>query len=172
MTKRFKTIVAGTLSIIILSGCTSKYPIRFDSTPQGALLICGGKNMGYTPITIYIDREKLKDLSSIPVNCSVKWISRATKRYPTSIPLNKFPNGINLTAQRPNTKGYEKDVRFALELEKMKYQKIQAEAAEEANKQKRWDSINRSIQNMNTNMNWSNTNFQLQQMNSYLRYGY
>ena len=48
----------------------------------------------------------------------------------------------------------------------------QAQAAEAANNQAAWDSLNRSIQNMNTNMNWQNTNFQLQQMNNYLRYGY
>lgn len=172
MLRQFKTIIVGSLGIFILSGCSSKYPVTFDSIPQGASLVCDGRNWGYTPITLYLDREKLKGMNSIPVNCSANWISGATSNYPASIPLDRFPNGVRATAQRPNVPGYEKDAQFALQVQNMRYQRRQAAAAEEANNQRAWDSLNRSIQNMNTNMNWQNTNFQLQQMNNYLRYGF
>jgi len=61
---------------------------------------------------------------------------------------------------------------LALERQKVEQQRRQAAAAESANTQRSWDSLNQSLQNMNSNMIRQNTNFQLQQMNNYMRYGY
>lgn len=61
---------------------------------------------------------------------------------------------------------------LALERQKVEQQRRQAAAAESANTQRSWDSLNQSLQNMNSNLIRQNTNFQLQQINNYMRYGY
>lgn len=33
MTSKFKSVIIGSLGVLILSGCSSKYPVTFDSTP-------------------------------------------------------------------------------------------------------------------------------------------
>lgn len=57
---------------------------------------------------------------------------------------------------------------LAIERQKMEQQRRQAAAAEEANNQRAWDSLNQSIQNMNTNMYRQNQNFQMWQLNNNL----
>ena len=61
---------------------------------------------------------------------------------------------------------------FSIERQKVEQQRRQASAAESANTQRSWDSLNQSLQNMNSNIIKQNTNFQLQQINNTLRYGY
>lgn len=57
---------------------------------------------------------------------------------------------------------------LTIERQKMEQQRRQAAAAEEANNQRAWDSLNQSIQNMNTNMYRQNQNFQMWQLNNNL----
>jgi hypothetical protein len=161
MTNKFKVIIIGSLGIVILSGCSNKYPVTFDSTPQGALLVCDGKNWGYTPQTLYIDREQLKGKSSLPVNCSANWVSGVIKNYPTSIPLDKYPNGASANAQRPIGDNYATDAQFALGVQNSNYQRRQAQAAE--------DSVYQQRRNANANRKQAS---ELNNINNYIRYGY
>lgn len=161
MTRKFKSIIIGSLGILLLSGCSSKYPVTFDSTPQGASLVCDGKNWGYTPKTLYIDKEKLQGISSLPVNCSANWVSGVSKNYPTNIPLDRFPNGASAVAQRPSGDGYATDAQFALQVQNSNYQRRQAQAAE--------DSAYQQRRNANANRRQAR---ELNNVNNYLRYGY
>lgn len=116
---------------IALGGCSNQYAITYDSHPRGANLICGGANKGYTPKTLYYDnKENRKEISTIP--CGARWISGAEKGYSTTFDLVKFPDGVRQTLHRPNVDGYKEDAEFALKVQNMRYQKRQAEAAEDA----------------------------------------
>jgi len=167
MTKKFKKLMVGSLEILILSGCSSKYPITYNSTPQGASVVCNGINKGYTPTTLYYEpdekQKKLGLMKTVP--CTAYWISGAKKAYSNTWDLNKFPDGVMQTLQRPNVEGYEKDAQFALQVQNMRYQKREAEATASA---AAWQNI----QNMNRNFQLQQQNYQLQNINSYLRYGY
>lgn len=129
--KTLKVILS--LSVLIgLTSCASgsrQYRVTFDSTPQGASLICNGKNWGYTPITLYYD-EKVKTQPSLNVsNCSANWSSGARQNYPSNLTI--YPQGgTNIALPRPNVPGYSQDAEFALRVQNMKAQKNQAEAAQ------------------------------------------
>ena len=108
----------------ILGGCSSRYAVTFDSNPQGASLICEGKNMGTTPKTLYF-KEHVKKQETFDISaCSANWVSGAQKEYGV-IPVSQYPNGVRQTLERPRGDGYAEDASFALEIR-------QTEAAENA----------------------------------------
>jgi hypothetical protein len=98
-------------------------------TPQGASLICSGKNWGYTPRKLYYD-ESIKKQSYINVSdCSANWSSGAQAYYPQN--LEVYPEGGTIiTLPRPNVSGYAQDAEFALKVQNMLSQKSQAYAAQ------------------------------------------
>jgi len=108
----------------------------------------------------FIDNEEYKEICH-----EDKYFSKLKEK------IDKKLAQINLQKEKKRKQLYQQKLLEAEQMKAMAAQR-QAEAAEEANTQRAWDSLNQSIQNMNTNMNWQNTNFQLQQMNNYLRYGY
>jgi hypothetical protein len=167
MVKNIKLLIVGSLGALILTGCSSKYGVHFDSNPQGASLVCNGKSWGYTPMWLYYD-EKVKSYKTLDASsCSANWISGARKNYPSNLTI--YPSGgTTVTLQRPNVEGYEKDAQFALQVQNMEYQKRQAQAAEDAASSAAWQNI----QNMNRNNQLQQQNYQLQNINNYLRYGY
>lgn len=155
------------LGALILSGCSSKYVVTYDSNPQGASLVCNGKNWGYTPKKLYYD-ESIKKQSTLNVsNCSANWISGARQNYPSN--LKVFPEGGTIiTVQRPNIAGYEKDAQFALQVQQMQYQRRQTEAAESSAS----SAKTQNYQNQQRNYQLQQQNYQLQNINNYMRYGY
>lgn len=165
MTKKY--LVLSIITGFILSGCSSKYPVTFDSNPRGATIICNGKNWGYSPKTLYYD-EVVKENSTLNLgSCSANWISGARRQYGI-IDLTQFPNGVIQTLQRPNVDGYDKDAQFALQVEIMNAQQRQAAAAESA-------AYQAQMQNYEQQRLDRERNNQLQQMNYNLngiRYGY
>lgn len=131
MIRNTRLLIVGSLGMLILSGCSSKYPVTFDSNPKGAVVVCSGKNWGYTPKTLYYD-ERVKQLNSLDISsCSANWVSGYSKNYGT-IPVQQFPNGVKQTLDRPFGDGYEKDAQFALQMQNAEYQRRQAQAAEDA----------------------------------------
>ena len=47
MTNKIKTGIISILGIVVLTGCVTKQlRMTYDSNPQGASLICNGKNWG------------------------------------------------------------------------------------------------------------------------------
>ncbi|MEA3387487.1 MAG: hypothetical protein U9Q66_03810 [Patescibacteria group bacterium] len=174
MTGKSKIIIIGGLGILLLTGCSSKYRVDFDSNPSGASLVCNGKNWGYTPKSLYYDK-RVKNYRTMDVSsCSANWISGAKKNYPQN--LTVFPGGATvITVQRPNVEGYEKDARFALEIQNSNYQRRQAKAAEDtADAVSYQNTLNiiRNNQMQLQNSKMQQQNYQLQNINNYMRYGY
>ena len=168
--KNTKLLIVGSLGVLILTGCSSKYPITYNSTPQGASVVCNGVNQGYTPTTLYYEPdENQKNLGSMRTEpCTAYWMSGAKKDYSNTWDLKKFPDGVMQTLQRPNVEGYEKDAQFALQVQNMKYQQRQAQAAEDAAYQQQRNAN----ANKQRNYQLQQQNYQLQNINNYLRYGY
>lgn len=133
------------LLISFLSGCASSgYKITYNTEPVGASIICNGKNEGYSPVTLnYSPDENNKKIGAMKtVPCTATWSSGVRKSYSNTWDLNKFPDGVMQTLQRPNEEGYSQDVEFALKVQQMKNQQAQAQAAANA---QAWDNLNRSL---------------------------
>lgn len=116
----FKTKVLVVLAAVSATvGCSTKYQVKFDSTPQGATVVCSGTNHGYTPVTLYYDKS-VKSQSYINVsNCSAVWSSGVNAAYPAY--LKVFPQSSTvITLPRPSAPGYAQDAEFALKVLQMK----------------------------------------------------
>lgn len=103
------------LSFVFIYGCSNKYVVTYDSTPQGATLICNGKSWGETPKKLYYD-EIVKTNPTFNIgSCSANWVSGASQDYPSS--LNIFPSGGTIiNVNRPAGDGYASDAQYALQL--------------------------------------------------------
>ena len=119
-------ILVGVVSV----GCASKYPVTFDSYPQGATLVCNGTNWGYTPKTLYYDKEVKKDAYLSLSSCSANWSSGARESYGT-VPIHQFPNGVQQTLQRPAGPGFQQDAEFALKVKQLEVQRQSAQSAQQ-----------------------------------------
>lgn len=124
--------ISARLAILIFlglasTGCASKYPVTFDSYPQGATLVCNGTNWGYTPVTLYYEEEVKKEHYLSLQSCSANWASGAKEFY-GQVPIQQFPNGVQQTLQRPDTPGFQQDAEFALKVQQLNVQKQQAQA--------------------------------------------
>lgn len=103
-----KNILIMSIIVFIYSGCSSKYPVTFDSKPQGARIVCNGTDWGYSPITLYYE-EKVKESSSLNLRaCSANWASGETRHYDT-VDLKQFPNGVITTLSIPSIDEYIKE---------------------------------------------------------------
>jgi hypothetical protein len=123
------------ISILILSGCASnQYSVKYDTNPEGASVVCKGINKGYSPVTLYytLDENNKKTGKMNTISCTANWISGAKRDFSNTLDLKKYPNGVIKTLSRPNVEGYAQDAEFALKVQSMRYQKRQAEAAEDA----------------------------------------
>lgn len=106
--------------IVALTGCASNYPMTYNSVPQGAVVVCGTRVLGTTPVTLYGDPAKLSEiarkyaefLSTLPPEekersrkfalCSAQWASGATAPYlNTMLDPKDYPNGMNHLAIYP-----------------------------------------------------------------------
>jgi len=66
------------LLLLALNGCAaSVYPFTFDSNPQGATVICSDRTIGYTPVTMLFDKEKMRNSNEAFDTrvCSANWAS-------------------------------------------------------------------------------------------------
>ena len=124
----------GLLLIYFLSGCASGYSITYNTEPIGATIICGGKNWGYSPVTLNYspDEDNKKSGFFTTVPCGAIWSSGVRKSFNPTWDLNEFPDGGIETLQRPSGEGYAQDVEFALKIQNMKSQRRAAKAAEDA----------------------------------------
>lgn len=169
MDRKIKMLIVGIIGMIF-SGCASKYSITYNTNPTGASIICNGTNEGYSPVTLYYqpDENNKKSGTMRTTPCSAYWVSGTRKNFSNTWDLNKFPDGVMQTLQRPNVAGYEKDAQFALQVQSMKYQQRQAQAAESSASSAR----TQNYQNQQRNYQLQQQNNQLQNINNYMRYGY
>lgn len=157
-------------SIYLLTGCSSKYPITYNSNPTGAAVVCQGINKGYTPTTLYYEpsseQKEYGTMRTVP--CTAQWISGVSKDYSSEWDLKQFPNGVMQTLQRPSGDGYEKDAQFSLQVQQMQLQQRQAAAAEDAAAAASYNNL----LNQQRNYQLQQQNYQLNNLNNYFRYGY
>jgi len=120
------------LIVIFLSGCASAYKVTYNTQPTGASIVCSGTNYGYSPVTLdYTPDENQKRTGSMrTVPCTAIWSSGMRDDFGTTWDLNKFPDGVMQTLQRPQGEGYAQDAEFALRVQQMKAQQAAASAAQ------------------------------------------
>lgn len=113
-----------------LSGCASpQYVVKFDSTPQGASLVCGGKNYGYTPVVLHYNTQDIEAKKINIGHCKAIWSSGVTRQYPDK--LNTYQSGSTIvTLPRPKADGYAQDAEFELKVKNLKAQQKIADAAQ------------------------------------------
>ena len=125
-----------TISVLFFNGCASqnadnnsgKYPVIFDSYPQGAALICNGKELGYTPKILYYENDfEGKEVINLS-NCSANWVSGARKDYGI-VDIKQSPEGAKQVLQRPDFPGYKKDAKFAFKERIKRSMKQQSKSA-------------------------------------------
>lgn len=137
--------IASMLMVVALTGCASGYKITYNTEPSGASVICSGTNHGYSPVTLnYTSDESSKRTGSMKtVPCTAIWSSGMRKNFGVTWDLNKFPDGVMQTLQRPSGEGYAQDADFALRVQQMKQQQAQGNAAAT---QRALENLNRSIE--------------------------
>ncbi len=115
------------LLISFLSGCANGYKITYNTEPKGASIVCNGINKGYSPVSLNYspDDNSKKNGTFTTVPCTAIWSSGVKKEFGNRWDLDKYPNGVMRTLQRPDSEGYSQDANFALQLR-------QTEAAESA----------------------------------------
>lgn len=120
MSKTKISVILAALSMTV--GCSPKYQVKLDSSPQGASVVCAGTKQGYTPVTIDLDKNP-KDPSYIDASgCSANWSSGANATYPAHLKVS--PDGTSeFTVKRPDVPGIEKDKRFAQKMKNKKQEK-------------------------------------------------
>jgi len=120
------------IALLIITGCSTKYPVTIASNPAGAEVYCNGQSFGYAPVTRYFELDEATKEHGYLQTCQwqLRWVSGATAPTNYIFDLNKFPDGVKTTSPRPDVPGYQQDAEFALKVKQMQYQKRQAEAAE------------------------------------------
>jgi len=103
-------------------GCSPKYQVKLDSSPQGASVVCAGTKQGYTPVTVTLYTAP-KNPSYIDASgCSAKWTSGADAAYPARLKISPGSE-TEYTVKRPDAPGIEKDERFAQKIKNKKQDK-------------------------------------------------
>jgi hypothetical protein len=96
----------------VLFGCQSGYQIRYDSSPQSALLICENAQQGYTPVTLNYSRKTIKNGVLRAASCKATWVSGAQAAYPTIYDQKNYPKGYVTSVSRPNDPNLSNDIQF------------------------------------------------------------
>ncbi len=128
-------ISAVLLAAMLMSGCATRLAVTYTSDPPGAVLYQGQQQFGYTPRTLYYEvtpqdrKAGYKTLSGT----SVRWASGANASV-SSLNANL---AIGLRQQynfiRPDSyPGRDADIRFSLELERLRIAREQIDAQRSA----------------------------------------
>ena len=108
--------IASLTATTLLTGCaSSQYQVTYDTNPRAAAITCGGQQQGYSPLTLYYQKDAAINGVINTSPCSAKWTSGAEASFQTRIDMSVFPNGVVYTAPRPDTPGYDIDARVAFE---------------------------------------------------------
>lgn len=128
------------VSVMLVTGCaSSNYLVQYDSTPQSAMVICNGTQVGYTPLNLYYPKANIDGNGDLYTTaCQAVWTSGTSESYSQHINTTSFPDGIKITAQRPNSDGYATDA-------SADYQK---KMNDEQRRQQNLQSFNQSMQAM------------------------
>lgn len=125
-------VVAATIA---LTGCAATgIRVVYHSDPQGATLYENGRPVGQTPLALNypITDEFRRGACQTARGSEVKWASGATASIPSLRLCPQQGYEQHYTFQRPNVAGRDIDVNYALQLERNRIMRRQAEAAEDA----------------------------------------
>jgi hypothetical protein len=143
----FVTEILLAVCLLTAVGCASNLTVTYYSDPPGAALYQGSQSFGYTPqtLTYHISEDDRKKGYIQLQGMSVKWASGASAEIGyLQADLNAHGTSQQLTFNRPDSyPGREADVRFALELERLRIMQRQAAAQES---QALWQMYNALIQ--------------------------
>ena len=160
------------LFLFLLYGCgANNYPVRFVSNPPGAMVVCYGESMGYTPLQKFHDRNIGGDTVDLNM-CSANWMSGASARYQGTVHKKDFPNGITATVDRPKkAPGLKEDNLFALQVMQMQQQQAYQAASIAAQESAAMAAMSSALALGNINTTLQNTNMvnQVNQNNMNLR---
>lgn len=142
---RIVPLALATLAAEILTGCAiaPRYTVEYDSVPQSALLVCDGRQLGYTPIRLSVrlpnpeEASKVSAGSSAPggrtsqnvlelSSCEAVWSSGARAKYPSRVDMAAHPGGIRFGVERKEDAGVNDDIKFDLEVKKERERRREA----------------------------------------------
>lgn len=133
---KMKKLLQYTLLAIItfgFVGCGGDYSITYNTSPIGASIVCGGVGQGLSPLTLYYNREGIDDdgfLYTTP--CKAVFSSGYVDYFGNKWDTNQFPQGVQQTLTRPQGDGYQQDMAFGMEHQRMLIMQRQADAAQMA----------------------------------------
>jgi hypothetical protein len=155
------------LTSLLLVGCGGGYKITYNTMPEGASLLCNNKNWGYTPKTLKYDIDNnTKEAGYFnPSQCYAKWSSGVQENFNIRVDIDKWPDGVMYTIQRPEGGDYAQDANFALNVQNMKNQQQAQEAMQ-------WQALNQSIQLQNMQTQQQLQNLQLRNTINLRRFRY
>jgi hypothetical protein len=117
--------------LLVMSGCANQLKVTYVSDPPGAMLYQDGQAVGYTPYTLYYNpTDEHRQYGRMRVRgTKVVWASGASAEVShLDADLERYGYNQQFTFARPNVPGRADDMRFALELERLRIQRAQAQA--------------------------------------------
>lgn len=125
MKKLGLVLVGSAVFSLCQTGYSAGYLVQYDSSPQSALVTCGGVQQGYTPVNVYYPEGAIKDGILRTAPCKATWVSGAQSSYATIADTRNNPTGLKTTANRPNDPNIANDITFD-------YQRKKDEASQKA----------------------------------------
>jgi hypothetical protein len=127
------------LVVTTIVGCaTPGVNITVTSSPDGAYIISEGPVTGLVPVEAFWDKKTLDALGRDENGCfllqgfTATWVSGAVTSVPILRHCDKSTDGnYNFVMSRDmNAPGLDKDLQFALQVQNLRVQKAQADAAQ------------------------------------------
>ena len=105
------TLLLGIVWVFI--GCSGSYGVMYDTKPRCAKIICGGEFQGYSPVTLYYNKDNIDDNDILHTQqCKAIFASGYEGNFSNSIDTNQYPDGVHGIITRPQGVGYSQDVEF------------------------------------------------------------
>lgn len=122
------------LLCLLLSGCATNIGLTYQTQPAGALLsyMDGTQQVGLSPVRMnYVWDEKFVSNGCLHTKgVTAQWVSGARVSSPQVITICKQSGEFTYNLPRPtDAPGLEKDMQFALEVERTRIMQQQAETA-------------------------------------------
>lgn len=119
---------------LFISGCATQVGLTYHTTPDGALISYqdGSQQHGISPVRVFYnwDEKYVKDGCLNTKGITAKWPSGAITSSPGIVTVCGGPGEYNYKLDRPsNVDGLEKDMNFALQVQRTRAIQKQAQQA-------------------------------------------
>ena len=147
------------IALAATTGCATQANLTVRSQPDGAYLteVGSGKAFGMAPRTVYYDKAVLQQHRNAQGCFMVKgvearWASGVTATLDPIRLCGGATGGYSITLQRdPKLPGFEKDLQFSMQIQSLRAQQQQAQAAEDAANAALWSAFESANQNTTSN---------------------